>query len=174
MARGAIMYNEAWGVDGLAGERVVEEQLLETWQIHCRINQYVLTAVDPAALMAKPPKGRTVGQMFAHIHNVRLMWLQSAAPEQAAALRKLGKDDPLDHDTLRVALETSGTAIETLLRESLISGRVKGFKPHPAAFLGYLLTHEGYHHGEIGIVLAQVGYPLDKKTAFGMWEWGVR
>ena len=39
---------------------------------------------------------------------------------------------------------------------------------------GYLIAHESYHHGEIGVALAQLGHPLDKKAAFGMWEWGVR
>ena len=53
-------------------------------------------------------------------------------------------------------------------------GKVKNFKPHVTAFLGYMISHESYHRGEIGIVLAQSGYPLDQKISYGMWEWGVR
>lgn len=26
----------------------------------------------------------------------------------------------------------------------------------------------------IGIILAQSGHPLEKKIAYGMWEWGTR
>src|SRR5258705_13919618 len=64
-----------------------EKQLLETWEIHNRINLYLLDAVEPAALVSlSASKGRTVGEQFAHIHNVRLMWLKSAAPELLAGV----------------------------------------------------------------------------------------
>ena len=48
------------------------------------------------------------------------------------------------------------------------------FKPHTAAFLGYLISHESHHRGQIALSLKQAGKPLDKKIGFGMWEWGVR
>ena len=39
-----------------------EKQLLETWEIHNRINLYLLDAVEPAALVSlSASKGRTVG-----------------------------------------------------------------------------------------------------------------
>ena len=73
------------------------------------------------------------------------------------------------------ALEASSKAIEALLRASLASGgKVKGFKPHAVAFLGYLISHESHHRGQAGWALKFSGAPLDKKTAFGLWEWGVR
>jgi uncharacterized damage-inducible protein DinB len=76
---------------------------------------------------------------------------------------------------LRKSLGSSAQAIETLLEKAFASGgKVKGFKPHTMAFLGYLISHESYHYGEIGIELARIGYPLDKKTAYGMWDWSVR
>jgi uncharacterized damage-inducible protein DinB len=155
---------------------VMEEQLLDTWRIHSRINLYILDAIAPEAwAAAAPAKGRGFAQMLAHIHNVRLMWLQSAAPALLAGLAKIEKGDPHDREALRSALAASAAAIEALLREVLASGgKVKGFKPHAPAFLGYMIAHESYHQGEIGIALTTLGHPLDKKTAFGMWEWGVR
>jgi uncharacterized damage-inducible protein DinB len=154
----------------------MEDQLLETWRIHCRINLYMLDAIAAAAWdVPAPGKGRSFAQMLAHVHNVRLMWLQSAAPALMSGLAKIEKSDSHDRDVLHAALAASGQAIEALLQQALVSGgRVKGFKPHAPAFLGYLIAHESYHHGEISIALAQIGHPLDKKTAFGMWEWGVR
>ncbi|MFN2511091.1 MAG: DinB family protein [Pyrinomonadaceae bacterium] len=56
------------------------KQFLEAWDIHNRVNLYVLEAIDPEHLKdVSASKGRTVGEQFAHIHNVRLMWLKSAA-----------------------------------------------------------------------------------------------
>jgi len=153
----------------------METQWIETWQIHARINLYLLEAIQAEAFNAPaPPKGRSFRQMFAHIHNTRLMWLQSATPELLSGLTKLEQDAPLTREQLKAALTASATAVEEMLVKSFASGKVKGFKPHPFAFIGYMIAHESYHHGEIGIALAQANYPLDKKTAYGMWEWGVR
>ena len=70
-----------------------DTQLLETWQIHDRINLYLLDSVEPAALASlSASKGRTVGEQFAHIHNVRLMWLKSTAPALLAGLTKMEKE----------------------------------------------------------------------------------
>ena len=58
------------------------KEILETWQIHNTINLYLLAAISEEHLSAnKNSKGRTVGEQWAHIHNVRLMWLQSGQPE---------------------------------------------------------------------------------------------
>ena len=149
--------------------------LLETWAIHDRINRYLLAGVPAEALGAQPAsKGRSVAEQFAHVHNVRLMWLQSAAPDLLAGLAKLEKTG-LTVAVLHDALEASGAAIAALLERALSGdGRIKGFKPHASAFLGYLISHESHHRGQIVLTLKGAGFPVDKKTAFGLWEWGVR
>lgn len=155
---------------------MADNQLLETWQIHDRINLYLLDAVDPASLPSySASKGRSLGEQFAHVHNVRLMWLKSAAPELLAGLEKVEKDQANDKKHLRKSLVDSGKAIGSLLATSVAAGgKVKGFKPHATAFLGYLISHESHHRGQIALTLKQAGKPLDKKIAFGIWEWGVR
>ena len=154
----------------------MEEQLVEAWEIHNRIVLYVLDAIAREALEGSPAmKGRSAGEMFAHIHNVRLMWLKAAAPDLLEGLEKVEKEVASDKETLRRSLEVSGQSIGELLKRGIAAGgKIKGFKPHAAAFLGYLISHEAYHQGEIGVALGQSGHPLDKKTAYGMWEWGVR
>ena len=153
----------------------MEDQLLETWNIHDRINRYLLNAVPDEALgSALGPKHRTIYQLFAHLHNVRLMWLKSAAPDLLEGLAKI-EGETGDKKSLAAALEASGQAIATLLRKGLAAGgKVKGFKPHAVAFLGYLISHESHHRGQIGWTLKNTGHPLDQKTSYGLWEWGVR
>ena len=153
----------------------MEETLIETWSIHNRINLYLLESVPTEALdTAIGPKFRSVFKLFAHIHNVRLMWLKSGALALLDGLAKLDGDTG-DRVALTTSLTASGKAIEELLRVSVASGgKVKGFKPHVTAFLGYLISHESHHRGQIGWTLKSAGHPLSQKTAYGLWEWGVR
>ncbi|HEU0300368.1 MAG TPA: DinB family protein [Longimicrobium sp.] len=157
-------------------DAALAEQLVDAWRIHDRINRYLLAAVPAEAMAAvSASRGRTVGEQFAHVHNVRLMWLKEAAPELLEGLRKIEKDAAGDAEGLGAALEASGQAVATLLARALESGgRVRGFKPHAAAFLGYLVSHESHHRGQIALTLKQAGHPLDKKVAYGIWEWGTR
>jgi uncharacterized damage-inducible protein DinB len=152
----------------------MEDQLIETWQIHNRINLYLLNAIPPEALDCQlNDKGRSVFKQFAHIHNVRHMWLKAAAPELLEGVEKIEADSGT-RVQLAAALTASSAAMEKLLRESLAAGKVKGFKPHAVAFLGYIISHESHHRGQIGWTLKNTGHPLDQKTAYGLWEWGVR
>ncbi len=151
-------------------------QLLETWDIHNRINLYVLDAIAPEALQAQSPaKGRTVGELFAHLHNVRLMWLKAAAPELLKGIDKVEKTDAGKQELLRQSLVGSGKAIRELVNKGQDGGgKIKGFKPHAPAFVGYLISHESHHRGQAVLLLKQAGHRLDNKILYGMWEWGVR
>ena len=156
--------------------KLVTEQLLETWNIHNRICLYLLEAIDSDSLDdVGATKGRSVGEQFAHIHNVRLMWLKAAAPDLLKKQTKIEKEDASKKDLLRRSLVDSGDAIKSLLKKSLESdGKIKGFKPHAAAFLGYLISHESHHRGQLILALKHSGHRLDKKVQYGIWEWGVR
>jgi uncharacterized damage-inducible protein DinB len=151
-------------------------QLIETWEINSRINAYLLESIadeDLSAVMTS--KGRTAGEQFAHIHNVRLMWLKSALPEALAALNKIEKGQTVTKQQLIDHLSASGSAISRLIEKAASDGgRVKGFKPHVAAFVGYLIAHDAHHRSQAIIALKQAGHIPDKKVLFGIWEWGTR
>jgi uncharacterized damage-inducible protein DinB len=153
------------------------KQLLETWEIHNRINLYLLDAIDTASLKDVPAgsKGRSVGEQLAHLHNVRLMWLNAASPGLLEGLEKIEKESATDKALLKRSLAKSGKVIGQLLTKSAADGgKVKGFKPHVGAFLGYMISHESHHRGQIMLTLKQSGHAVDKKIQYGMWEWGSR
>jgi uncharacterized damage-inducible protein DinB len=149
--------------------------LLNAFETNNRINQYLIENVAPEAWKAKPPdgKGRTISAIAAHMHNVRVMWLKVSAK---------GSEIPpqLDRATVtpaqaQQALEQSREALGDLIGRALqTDGRIKGFRPDVAGFLGYLIAHDAHHRGQIAMLARQVGHPLPQKVTFGMWEWGTR
>ncbi len=154
----------------------LQNPLTETFAINNRINLYLLNALLPEHLadLASDNKGRNVGEQFAHIHNVRLMWLKASEPALLEGLTKIEKEQALDKAFLQQALQQSATAMEQLIEIGVATGKIKGFKPHATAFVGYLVAHESHHRGQIMLCLKQNGHLPDKKIQFGLWEWGVR
>ena len=148
--------------------------LLRAFATNDRINQYLLAHLPPDAWTAEPPggKGRSVAAIVAHMHNVRVMWLEAA---QAASVPA-----QLDRQTVTIAqaadaLAESRAALADVLAGALdADGRVKGFSPDVVGFFGYLVAHDAHHRGQIAMLARQVGHPLPQKATFGMWEWGSR
>lgn len=151
----------------------MSSEIVETWKINDRIVRYLLDAIDETHFDdTQSSKGRNVGEQFAHINNVRLMWIKAAMPELMIRVVKIEKTDAGNKSLVREALVKSGEAIADMIAGS--GGRIKGFKPHATAFVTYLSSHESHHRSQIILALKQSGHPLDKKTLFGVWEFGVR
>jgi uncharacterized damage-inducible protein DinB len=152
---------------------VLSEALLSAFDVNDRINHYLLENLPEPAWRAQPPggKGRDVASIFAHMHNVRVMWLKATKARIPAQLDRLTAT-PAQADK---ALETSRAALQEVLQSSLnTDGRIKGFRPDVAGFFGYLIAHDAHHRGQITMLARQVGHPIPQKATFGMWEWGVR
>jgi uncharacterized damage-inducible protein DinB len=146
--------------------------LAETWHIHNNINLYLLDGIANEGLNDVPAsKGRTVGEHFAHMHNVRLMWLKVADPLLLEGLNKIDKKQ-ITNALLVEELAVSAAAIEQLFEKAAADSRIKGFKPHATAFLGYLISHESHHRGQIMLALKQGGHMVNQKIQYGIWEWG--
>lgn len=154
----------------------MKNELIETWQIHNRINLYLLDAIEENdnLLDTASSKGRTIGNQFAHMHNVRLMWFKEAVPKLMNELTKIENDQATEINFLKSNLIDSGKAVEKLLLIGLEENRIKGFKPHPITYLGYLISHESHHRGQVVLSLKQSGHPVSKGVGFGLWQWGTR
>lgn len=151
------------------------QALLNSFETNERINQYMLENLPEDAWNAEPPggKGRTIAAIATHMHNVRVMWLKASAkgseiPEQldraTVTPKQASKALAQSHDALAAVLKA---ALDT-------DGRVKGFKPDVAGFVGYLIAHDAHHRGQIAMLARQCGHALSQKAMFGMWEWGSR
>lgn len=150
-------------------------RLIESWEINNRINIYLLNSIADDKLESKlMGKGRSAGEQLAHLHNVRLMWLQASAPDLLKKVKKIEKEESHNKKLIAKSLEESGKVMSEFLKTAFEAGKVKGFKPHPEAFLSYLIAHEAHHRGQVQLVLKSNDVKLDQKITYGMWEWGSR
>jgi len=150
------------------------DALLTAFDTNDRINQYLIENLPAEAWRADPPenKGRTIAAIFAHIHNVRVMWLKAA---QASKIPEQLERTSVTAAQAMKGLDQSRAALSGVIKSALESdGRIKGFRPDVAGFLGYLIAHDAHHRGQICMLARQVGHPLPQKAMFGMWEWGTR
>ncbi|MGQ0739564.1 MAG: DinB family protein [Bacteroidota bacterium] len=161
----------------------MEEQLANTWQIHQRMNMLLMdnitdagmqqTLSTPAGMTPSGRRGgRTVYQQWVHIHNVRVQWLEVCAKDIFKKYKPLDKEAPFDRKALKKALEDSASGIEELLLRSWKdNGKVKGFRKGVLPMLGYFISHESHHRGNILLTLKQSGEKIPDAVKWGLWEW---
>ena len=59
-----------------------------------------------------------------------------------------------------------------MFEAALPKGKLKGQRTPLATMYSYILAHEWYHIGEIGMTLNLAGHKLDEATSWGIWSWG--
>lgn len=156
-------------------------ELLDVWRTNNRINLFLLDEVSDEGLACTLSRrgGRDVARQFAHLHDVRLYHLHSRAPDLAEGLERFQeKGRPAvtpDRDALKAGLSASGDAVEAFLRgvaEGPQEGaRRRGFRKGVFTTLAYFIAHESHHRGSILLTLKQCGHPLDRSSAYRIWDW---
>ncbi len=152
----------------------LEEQILETWRIHNRINLYMLENIPEDAFSATLSKrgGRDIARQVAHLHNVRVARLTSFAKKAGSPLREFEKTESPPKKTLLEAMEGSGKVMEQYLSHCLEKeGQASNFKRGVVPMLGYYITHESHHRGNILLTMKQCGFKLPDALKWGIWDW---
>lgn len=149
------------------------DALVLSFETNERVGQYLLEQLEPSIWDVRAPvgKGRVIREVFAHIHNVRCLWLST---REAPAPAKVDRES-VTIDELRLALRESSAALVALLREALADGgRMRDFKPDVVAFVGYAVSHEAHHRGQVCMLARLLGKPLAQARSYELWNWRKR
>lgn len=142
--------------------------LADTWLLNNRVNRMLLHQLTDAQFAYRDSaRTRSIGEQMAHLHNVRATWLKAIANELLDGIEK----GAATKENVAQGLEASGARMARVLAEAEHTGKLRGYKRGPVAFLGYLLAHEAHHRGEILIHLKHAKMPVDKAFGFSLWEW---
>ena len=152
----------------------IEQQILETWFINHRVNLMLIDALTEEALDFTTSKrgGGTIGHQLVHIYNVRFWKLEKCNKALVAHLTTIKAEDPKTLKMLRECHTLSSDLIGNILKTGLEQdGQVKGFKRGVVPLLGYFISHEGHHRGNILLTLKLSGFKIPDALKYGIWEW---
>lgn len=163
-----------------SGKTNPAQEAARSFLINDQMNQLLLDHLAPQAWRAKLPgmKGRTVADIFSHVHNMRCKWLRLSAPHlklpaqlnrtrctPRQAQKALGESARLCSQMLEEALTSEGR-VETFLRD----GWARPWKPS-AEMLAYMIAHEAHHRGQVCMLAHQLGFRLPVTVGAGIWNW---
>jgi uncharacterized damage-inducible protein DinB len=152
----------------------LEDQITETWYINHRVNMLILDSLTEEALDLTTSKrgGGKVGHQLAHMYNVRFWKLEAIDKSLVKGLHAVKAADKKDRKMLANLHTLSADLIAKVMEDAFRrEGEVKRFKRGVIPMLGYFISHEGHHRGNILLTLKQCGFKLPDSLRYGIWEW---
>lgn len=150
------------------------ETLLDSWDRNNKILINLLRAIPKDALGTRAMEGSpSVGELFGHIHYVRLVFISEDVPELAVDLPREEWAAEPDPDRMAQLLNDSAKAVRDAVESRVEAGRAMDIHyDHPILLLQHMIWHEGYHHGQIKLVLKLSGQPMSNEEA-GPLTWRI-
>jgi uncharacterized damage-inducible protein DinB len=150
------------------------EALLDSWNRNNTILVNLLRAIPKAGFDLRATQGSpSIAEFFGHIHYVRLVFISEDVPELAVDVTE--KEWVPEPDPARMAqlLNDSAKAVRVAVKSRVETGRdMELHYDHPILLLQHMIWHEGYHHGQIKLVLKLSGRPISNEEA-GPITWHV-
>ena len=159
-----------------ASEQSLLEALLDSWDRNNIILTNLARIIPEGGLDARAIEGSpTVGEMLAHIHHVRLVFVEEDAPEFARTPVEHEREwvPERDPDRMTEMLNQSAKAVGEAVKSKVQAEQeMKQHYDHPILLVQHMIWHEGYHHGQIKLALKLAGHPITNKEA-GPVTWRV-
>ncbi|MGB8129267.1 MAG: DinB family protein [Candidatus Angelobacter sp.] len=150
------------------------EVLLDSWDRNNTILVNLLRAIPKAGFDLRPMQGSpSVAELFGHIHYVRLVFVCEDVPELAVDVPEREWVAERDPERMAQLLNNSAEAVRDAVKSRVESGRdMELHYDHPILLLQHMIWHEGYHHGQIKLVLKLAGHAISNEAA-GPITWDV-
>lgn len=147
----------------------IKEDIIQTWGLNNKVTLFLLENIDKNWLPAKiNGQGRSIGEQFIHINNIRSFWINKVGVKIDL---KLDKKYANDIQELTKALDQSSQTMSEVLSQLFEQESIAGYKPHPTAFFAQMIAHESHHRGQIMTIVMRNGFEIDKSVNFGLWNW---
>jgi uncharacterized damage-inducible protein DinB len=150
------------------------EALLDSWDRNNTILVNLVRAIPADGLKLRAMEsGPSIGEMFAHIHYVRLIFVAEDVPEFAGELPEEEWAAEYGPDRLVGMLNESAAAVREAVKSRVETGRQMDLHyDHPILLLQHMIWHEGYHHGQMKLTLKLAGRAMSDAEA-GPISWDV-
>ncbi len=147
--------------------QVLLEVLLDSWDRNNAILVNLLHAIPAGGLDVRAMQGSpSVGELFGHIHYVRLVFVLEDAREFAKEVPEKEWAVERDLDRMTQLLSQSARAVRDAVKSKVESCQDMALHyDHPILMLQHMLWHEGYHHGQIKLALKLAGLPIANEVA---------
>ncbi len=127
---------------------------------------------DALDLTLSPRGGGKIGHQLAHMYNVRFWKLEKLDKSLVSNLKTIKSGDVKTCDILTNYHQISSDLIQQSIEASFNNNaKIKGFKRGLIPFLGYLISHEAHHRGNIFLTLKLSKFKLPAELKYGVWEW---